>query len=174
MSLPEQIKSFIDESPISLVAKGGGPLSEAEIKSFYESEISSYVQNQKYGQLCYAGLLMAQDYIWEAHEIVQGYPEVEASWWHAFMHRMEGDYGNSAYWYRRVGEPGNYASLLTAVQNLEFSTEASTVLDWDSWDSFKFNDLIASSSGDFRDELHDIHRLECLLLIKICYIKAKA
>lgn len=174
MSLPVEIKKFIDESPISLVADKGGPLSIPEINKFYESEIEPKVTNKKYGELLLGGLLMAQDYIWEAHEIVQDYPETEASWWHAFMHRMEGDYGNAGYWYRRVGKPAAYESLLSAVQKLEFETSANQILNWTEWDSFKLNNLIDSSSGQMREELHDVHRLECLLLIKICYTKAVA
>ena len=174
MSLPVEIKKFIDESPISLVASKGGPLSIAEIKSFYESEIEPQVNDKKFGELLYGGLLMAQDYIWEAHEIVQDYPDVEASWWHAFMHRMEGDYGNAGYWYRKVGQPAAFDSLLSAVQELAFETSADQILSWNEWDSFRLNKMIDSSSGHMREELHDIHRLECLLLIKICYIKATA
>ena len=112
MSLPEKIKSFVDSAPISLVAQEGGPLSVQEIRNFYETEVAAKVSDEKYGELLYAGLLMAQDYIWEAHEIVQDFSEQEASWWHAFMHRMEGDYGNAAYWYRRVGDCKHFVSLL--------------------------------------------------------------
>ena len=172
MSLPSEIKNFIDDSPISLVAIKGGPLSVSEIDQFFNDNVEPTIKDTKYGQLFYAGLLMAQDYIWEAHEIVQDYPEEEASWWHAFMHRMEGDYGNAGYWYRRLGQSEHYPSLLSAVQNLEFKTRASEVLEWAEWDPYQLNKMIDTAKGEFREELHDIHRLECLLLLKICYLKA--
>ena len=41
----------------------------------------------------------------QAHEIVQereGQPD--ADWVHAWLHRVEGDVGNAAYWYRRAGQ----------------------------------------------------------------------
>lgn len=39
-----------------------------------------------------------------AHEIVQQYEgDATASWIHAVLHKMEGDLGNSRYWYRRAG-----------------------------------------------------------------------
>lgn len=41
---------------------------------------------------------------WEAaHTIAQDDPSPEAAWLHAHLHRLEGDEGNAAYWYRRAG-----------------------------------------------------------------------
>ncbi|WP_372808767.1 hypothetical protein [Pontiella sp.] len=43
---------------------------------------------------------------WEqAHRIVQEIDTKEAAWVHAYLHRVEGDPGNAAYWYRRAGKP---------------------------------------------------------------------
>ena len=40
----------------------------------------------------------------EAHNIVQLYEEdATASWIHAVLHKIEGDPGNSRYWYHRAG-----------------------------------------------------------------------
>lgn len=43
---------------------------------------------------------------WEAaHRLVQQYEEdATASWVHAVLHKIEGDIGNSRYWYRRAGK----------------------------------------------------------------------
>ena len=38
-----------------------------------------------------------------AHAIVQEDPTKDAAWIHAHLHRIEGDDGNAAYWYRRAG-----------------------------------------------------------------------
>ena len=40
-----------------------------------------------------------------AHHIVQEINTPEAAWIHAYLHRVEGDLGNAAYWYRRAGKP---------------------------------------------------------------------
>ena len=41
---------------------------------------------------------------WEgAHAIVQEDPTKDGAWIHAHLHRIEGDEGNAAYWYRRAG-----------------------------------------------------------------------
>jgi len=49
---------------------------------------------------------------WDAaHGIVQDDPSREAAWIHAHLHRVEGDLGNAAYWYRRAGRPVATESL---------------------------------------------------------------
>ena len=42
---------------------------------------------------------------WDAaHQIVQQHEDdATASWIHAVLHKMEGDLGNSRYWYSRAG-----------------------------------------------------------------------
>ena len=40
-----------------------------------------------------------------AHRLVQKYEaDATASWIHAVLHKIEGDYDNSRYWYRRAGK----------------------------------------------------------------------
>lgn len=40
---------------------------------------------------------------WEqAHVIVQDYSDTTACWIHAVLHKIEGDAGNSRYWYARA------------------------------------------------------------------------
>ena len=38
-----------------------------------------------------------------AHEIAQRADDMASAWVHAYLHRVEGDLGNAAYWYRRAG-----------------------------------------------------------------------
>ena len=40
---------------------------------------------------------------WDAsHQIVQNLEDEVAAWIHAVLHKIEGDIGNSQYWYRRA------------------------------------------------------------------------
>jgi hypothetical protein len=42
---------------------------------------------------------------WDAaHRIVMDEDDRDAAWVHAYLHRVEGDLGNAAYWYRRAGK----------------------------------------------------------------------
>ncbi|MBL8528793.1 MAG: hypothetical protein JNL68_13985 [Burkholderiales bacterium] len=43
-----------------------------------------------------------------AHEIVQELDDPLACWVHAILHKMEGDAGNSRYWYSRAGGGRRY------------------------------------------------------------------
>ena len=48
---------------------------------------------------------LALDGKWEeAHQTVHHYEDETASWIHAVLHKIEGDEGNSRYWYRRAGK----------------------------------------------------------------------
>jgi hypothetical protein len=53
-----------------------------------------------------AALWWAASDQWDrAHRIVQDEPTADAAWVHAYLHRVEGDLGNAAYWYRRAARP---------------------------------------------------------------------
>lgn len=52
--------------------------------------------------LC-AGLWLYVDELDKSHTISQGIQDATGSFWHGIMHRREGDFGNSHYWFRRVG-----------------------------------------------------------------------
>jgi hypothetical protein len=49
----------------------------------------------------------------EAHKIVQDEDSPDAAWVHAFLHRVEGDFGNAGYWYGQAGKPVAAGSLET-------------------------------------------------------------
>lgn len=48
-----------------------------------------------------------------AHELVQNMVTAEAAWVHAYLHRVEGDEMNAAYWYNRAAQPICTTSLAT-------------------------------------------------------------
>jgi hypothetical protein len=39
-----------------------------------------------------------------AHALIQDLPGRDAAHLHAYLHRLEGDHANAAYWYRQAGE----------------------------------------------------------------------
>jgi hypothetical protein len=52
-----------------------------------------------------AGLWHARHGDWDtAHELVQDETTAEAAWVHAYLHRVEGDNPNAAYWYNIAGK----------------------------------------------------------------------
>ena len=46
-----------------------------------------------------------------AHRLAQSRDDADGAWVHAYLHRVEGDSGNAAYWYRRADRPHSQAPL---------------------------------------------------------------
>src|SRR5215218_7996368 len=60
------------------------------------------------------------DFIDEAHKISQDIEQPEGSWLHAIVHRREGDFSNSKYWYARCASltnPGDLVDVVAAVHD---------------------------------------------------------
>lgn len=53
---------------------------------------------------CLSGLWLLHNHLDASHDISQSIASPAGSHWHAIMHRLEGDFSNSKYWYRRVGQ----------------------------------------------------------------------
>ena len=47
----------------------------------------------------------------KAHALAQAQNDAAGAWVHAYLHRVEGDLSNAAYWYRRAGRPQSEARL---------------------------------------------------------------
>ncbi len=53
--------------------------------------------------LCLAGFWLLAGDLERSHSFSQELPCRDGSFWHGIMHRREGDFGNSKYWFRKVG-----------------------------------------------------------------------
>ena len=60
--------------------------------------------DQNLANCCLAGLWLLHNFLDQSHQISQEIHTREGSFWHAIMHRLEGDFWNSKYWYRKVDE----------------------------------------------------------------------
>lgn len=106
---------------------------------------------------CLAGLWLYHDFLDESHALSQEIHTTTGSYWHAIMHRREGDYDNSKYWFRRVGEHPTFARLHDAARTAfklnpggpDEPTrdmppgEVLKLLAMPSWDPMRFTDLCA-------------------------------
>lgn len=64
---------------------------------------------------CRAGLLLFNDDLDKAHALVQDLPDATAAFWHAILHRREGDFGNARYWWHRTGDHPAFEAILDLV-----------------------------------------------------------
>ena len=56
---------------------------------------------------------------WEtAHNIAQSISSELGSWIHAYLHRVEGDLSNAAYWYKRAGTQQFQGSTEADAENI--------------------------------------------------------
>ena len=62
-------------------------------------------------ECCLSGLWLLHHFLDQSHSISQNIHTPEGSYWHGIMHRMEGDFGNSKYWFRQVGSHPVFETL---------------------------------------------------------------
>lgn len=131
---------------------------------------STIVVNKTSARLCVAGLWLLFDHLEECHSIAQSVEIPDGSYWHAIMHRREGDFFNSKYWYRRVGEHAIFPALLSEAKSIspeKFETEV--------WDPFLFVDCCEEAVRKNEKIVwlcQKIQQAEWQLLFDYCYKKA--
>ena len=107
---------------------------------------------------CHSGLWLLHHYLDESHQISQSVDTPEGSWWHAIMHRLEGDFGNSKYWYRRVGSHPCWEA-----NSLELTGEPDGT-----WSPFDYVDQCRDQSIS-QIELRRTAQMEWLVLFEHCW-----
>jgi hypothetical protein len=135
------------------------------------------VRDGDMAQCCLAGVWLLHNYLDESHRISQDIDTTSGSYWHALMHRREPDFGNSKYWFRRVGVHPVFEALRTEAARLVGGAKgkAAFLTAQTNWDPFAFVDL-CEVSYDAGAEHHQLCRLlqraEWDLLFGYCHAQA--
>jgi hypothetical protein len=137
------------------------------------------VRDSEMALACAAGLWLRCDFLDESHRISQNIDNPWGSFWHAIMHRREGDFDNAKYWFRRVGEHAIYAPLASAAKQLasgcELPPPADFLLHGNDWDAKRFVDLCRRALDDEPSLVPwcmNIQQREWELLFDDCYRQA--
>src|SRR5205823_2061071 len=76
------------------------------------------IANHDLGMCVVGGLYLWHDCLSEGHAIAQGVAGPTCSFWHAIMHRREGDFANSKYWYARCAAHPAYPFIAMRVNSI--------------------------------------------------------
>jgi hypothetical protein len=104
-----------------------------------------------------SALWLWHDWLDISHTISQKIDTASGSFWHAIMHRREGDFSNSKYWYAKCRSHPAHEALRIAKPG---------------WDAFSFVDLVEEVHSDPRHpklaEVIETQRLEWKTLFDSC------
>jgi hypothetical protein len=154
MNLPPQLVELIPADRACPLGPGT-PNAEAypRLKALRAESLfgPSPLRDRELAACCLAGLWLLHNYLDESHRISQEIETVEGSYWHALMHRREPDYGNSKYWFRRVGSHPVFADLHAQAREVAArqpeDPAARQLAALPHWDPALFVDLCQHAAG---------------------------
>ena len=106
-----------------------------------------------------AGLWLWYDWLDESHTISQQVHTPTGSFWHAIMHRREGDFSNSKYWYAKAAGHPSLATLgvqANAIVHPHPADKALLKVVMSGWNPNAFVDLIEAVHDQPDDPRHTV------------------
>jgi hypothetical protein len=153
-------------------------LESLDVKRAFASTTRA-VADRDMAACCLSGVWLLHDFLDESHTISQGIKTSSGSFWHAIMHRREGDFSNAKYWFRHVGEHPVFSALaeraakLATARGIDEAAVESFARGGD-WDPFGFVDLCQAAQrrgadAEVRELCLDVQQAEWELLFDDCY-----
>ena len=127
---------------------------------------------------CISAVWLWHDFLDQSHEISQHIKSTSGSFWHAIMHRREGDFSNAKYWFRKVPDHPVYEAMTAATETLLTQVpqiSISQLTNEGVWDPFLFVDLCqqaVTSDATLLPVCQELTRTEWQLLFDYCYQQA--
>jgi hypothetical protein len=122
-----------------------------------------------------AGLWLWHDGLEESHRISQSMNDAIGSFWHAIMHRREGDFSNSKYWYAKTSGHPLFETLAReagdAINHLPADKRLLRIVAI-GWNANALVDLVESVHENPKDPAYkaavELQRLEWRVLFRFC------
>jgi hypothetical protein len=141
---------------------------------------AGFVHNLNDAKCMLAGLWLWHDFLNRSHEISQSVHTASGSFWHAIMHRREGDFGNAKYWYAKVAGHPILASMgiqAGSVINHQPADKRLMRINNDGWNGSALVDLVQSVHESPSDPMHRVavalQQLEWRVLFEHCAREAQ-
>ncbi len=175
MSNPLDLKRFFASTEAADL--GPGPRPGVQSQKALEEQLEALLQQSELSRerrdLVRALILLWHDHLDAAHAIAQNVEGADGAFVHGIMHRREPDFGNAAYWFRRVGRHSAYPQMALQVAPLLISASelelAARLVRDGVWDPFAFIDACErASSGSEPNQrvLREIQRIESAALLE--------
>jgi hypothetical protein len=142
-----------------LVVTGAAPATAAKLLASVcvERLFAAPVRNDDDARAVLAGLWLWHDAVDESHAISQSIATPSGSFWHAIMHRREGDFANAKYWYARCRHHPALERVAAAAREALGSAADSGPLHrllGDAWDPDGFVDVVEAVHRNRDDPLY--------------------
>jgi hypothetical protein len=151
---------------------GPGPRAGVQPQSALNPALDHCLQHSNLSveaqHLIRALLLLWHDHLEPAHELAQTIDTAGGAFVHGIMHRREPDYGNAAYWFRRVGLHPAFTEIARRVSELPPSSSNSALnqqlVRKGQWDPYGFINACSSAAKQLSDPvqhyLREVQRIE--------------
>ena len=163
--------SLLTDAPLNVLGPGRPQIEKRpalEALTVEKAFDSLAIRDRSMAECCLSGIWLLFDFLDESHAISQQIHTTTGSYWHGIMHRREGDFSNSKYWFRRVGDHPLFTALGSAAAELDTDGQ----LFDGAWDPYRFVDLVQSATrgGNGKGELLQlVAQAEWRLLFDYCY-----
>lgn len=149
-----------------------GPCSSEEARTrLIQHKPESLFPGSEEPEAAMAGLLLYFSCFEEAHELANNCSTSEGYLWHAILHRLEGDYGNSAYWFRKARPHAMHEDLSEAAAKIlmNYRHAEFRVGRWDPFAFLSFCERARAQPGSNHEKAAlEIQRAEWQILFDYC------
>jgi hypothetical protein len=137
------------------------------------------IQDEESANALLAGLWLGHDALKEGHRIAQDIQTPSGSFWHAIMHRREGDFSNAKYWYARCRRHpaqrsiAERAAVVAKGAGVDRQGKRLVAVEWDGPELVDLVESVHRRPMDTKTELAQrLQQIEWQGLFEYCAVKA--